>query len=408
MFKLVLNSNSTGEPGQNFREDLNSSITEVLDYLGIHYTTISIDDAQGTSDEIFPIEIKFTQYLWRENPNLLDEHPKIIEYLKSNAKLVFWNIEEGYSAFNKEIYFDFRCRGLLRDNFLLVSNDCNIPKIIDNNEFPELTEKNNISLPYYEFLIQKIIKSRNDLGIYRPKERLFMFPNNKIRPFRQYLIHLLKKNKLIDEGFISARYILSRHESLEKNNKKLKKIFSEELVNEMQDTILEHFPIPENNFNPKYPLEIDPREFDDWGHRQIFLYLKKYYEKSYFSLICESIIDMRKDLNMASFSEKLFIPISCKKPFLYMSHQYNLKTLMKYGYKTFHPYINEEYDSAKTLQERAEKIVEELRRLSGLTNNQLEELDFKLRPICDHNLNILKYKPFREEFIDLLNKIKRY
>ena len=92
-----------------------------------------------------------------------------------------------------------------------------------------------------------------------------------------------------------------------------------------------------------------------------------------------------------------------------MSHQYNLKTLRKYGYKTFHPHINEDYDTVDTLQKRAQEIVQELKRLSELPENKLEELYYdKLKPICNHNLNVLLNRSFHKEFYNLLDKIKRY
>ena len=71
----------------------------------------------------------------------------------------------------------------------------------------------------------------------------------------------------------------------------------------------------------------------------------KHYQETFLSIVSETIYDGR--LNF--FSEKICKPLINLHPFILMSTPYSLKFLKKFGFKTFHPFINEQYDKEQTI-----------------------------------------------------------
>ena len=74
-------------------------------------------------------------------------------------------------------------------------------------------------------------------------------------------------------------------------------------------------------------------------------------------------------------------------PFILAGMPGSLKVLKDMGYKTFHPYINEAYDSIIDDEMRAVAIAEEVERLCYLTDDAWIEMLYGLQHILDHNFN---------------------
>lgn len=90
------------------------------------------------------------------------------------------------------------------------------------------------------------------------------------------------------------------------------------------------------------------------------------------------------------FSEKTFKPMINKMPFIMIGTAYNLESLRDLGFKTFHPWINESYDTIKDDYLRIDAIVNELQRLTN--NPPDQEWMSAITEICEHNLQkILEY-----------------
>jgi hypothetical protein len=89
------------------------------------------------------------------------------------------------------------------------------------------------------------------------------------------------------------------------------------------------------------------------------------------------------------FSEKLFRPVKFKHPFILAARPYSLKVLREYGYKTFHPYINENYDLIENDEERLLAIVEEVKRLCTFNDDQWLTWQKNIKDIVEHNFQVL-------------------
>jgi hypothetical protein len=138
------------------------------------------------------------------------------------------------------------------------------------------------------------------------------------------------------------------------------------------------------------PVEVLPEDYD-------------YFETSYVSIVTETLFhDVfkygSKNLHIPNSipgvfpSEKIFKPIKMRHPFILLSTPHFLKTLRDIGYKTFHPYIDESYDSIIDDNDRMLAIVNEITRLSKFTDEQWIEFTHNVQEIVEHNANVLKTK----------------
>lgn len=65
-------------------------------------------------------------------------------------------------------------------------------------------------------------------------------------------------------------------------------------------------------------------------------------------------------------SEKMFKPIVCFHPFIVVSNQGYLEKLRQMGYKTFHGYIDESYDTLPTVFERYQAIIIAIQKIHAI------------------------------------------
>jgi hypothetical protein len=116
----------------------------------------------------------------------------------------------------------------------------------------------------------------------------------------------------------------------------------------------------------------------------------KLYENSYFSIVSETCFF--ENVGRA-FTEKTFKPILYKHPFILIAHPNSLELLRSLGYRTFHPFIDESYDSETNNTKRLKMILSEVKRLSNFSETELFEFIDNVKEITIHNHNTLINKP---------------
>jgi hypothetical protein len=135
-----------------------------------------------------------------------------------------------------------------------------------------------------------------------------------------------------------------------------------------------------------FPMYLHTAPAGQYNQHDVFLY-----STSYFSVVGETVfaenVGLQDDLffECYDFSEKLFRPIKFKHPFILLARPHSLKVLREYGYKTFHPYINESYDSIENDEERMVAIVEEIKRLCSFNDKQWLGWQQHIKEIVEHN-----------------------
>jgi hypothetical protein len=109
------------------------------------------------------------------------------------------------------------------------------------------------------------------------------------------------------------------------------------------------------------------------------------------------------------FSEKTWKPIGNLQPFIMIGPPNSLEELKKLGFNTFHPFINEDYDKIENNEVRLASVLNEIYRLSMLSNEEIHKWYFSIMDILEHNQKLLlsskSLNIYYKELISKINKI---
>ena len=135
-----------------------------------------------------------------------------------------------------------------------------------------------------------------------------------------------------------------------------------------------------------------------------------YYTDSYFSVITETLFFSKTSgkeylvsiEDSVFLSEKIFKPIIMKHPFIVAGFPGTIKALHGRGYKTFHPFIDESYDSETDDHLRLQMITAEIKRLSAFSDEQWLVWQESIKSIVEFNYEVLKNKTVSDESLSLI------
>jgi hypothetical protein len=216
-------------------------------------------------------------------------------------------------------------------------------------------------------------------SVIKNKEYKFHVP---IRRFRNHRILLL--NKLFEKypNFIDSN-LVSYDINTELNKKALDDFnASEPLKNYMISNVAKFIDI--NNLE------------NITGYGSEF---KEVYAKSYFTIVIETYFFEQ----YYYVSEKTFKPIAHMHPFIIFGRPGILQYLKKFGFKTFHPFIDESYDLEENNDKRFEMVYDEIVKLNELSNEELDNIMDKITDILQHNQQILLQMGGQGKMISELN-----
>jgi hypothetical protein len=121
---------------------------------------------------------------------------------------------------------------------------------------------------------------------------------------------------------------------------------------------------------------------------------KDIYLNTYISIVTESVF-FQEDINFPSgyLSEKIWKPIGHCQPFILAGPSKSLEHIReRFGYKTFHPYIDESYDMELDDIKRLEMIKIEIDKFSKKSKEEKDQFLNDVKDVCVHNQNLfLKY-----------------
>tara|TARA_A100000164_G_C21941439_1_gene790938 strand:+ start:1508 stop:2701 length:1194 start_codon:yes stop_codon:yes gene_type:complete len=243
----------------------------------------------------------------------------------------------------------------------------NIKNILISNGVPKEKLVFIVNNPFWEDKEVKIVVGTNEVNLiaylsmfsdYKinnlPKEKKFCILNhsaNSNYDFRQATLNALEKRNLL-------RYADYSHQPVEKiryvTDKPIPSMFRKLLDN------------------------------SDTRIKETKLLNESIENNSYFSLVLEAYYK-------SFFAGKLYItekslrPMRWKKPFIVVGQLNTLKALQKIGYKTFHPFIDESYDTEDDLDKRFIKIMIEVEKLCNKSLDDLQEFNTKIKHILEHN-----------------------
>lgn len=120
---------------------------------------------------------------------------------------------------------------------------------------------------------------------------------------------------------------------------------------------------------------------------------KEMYLNSYISLVTESIFfeekkqdDISTNFPSGFLSEKIWKPIGHCQPFILIGPAKSLQHIKeRYHFKTFHPFIDEDYDNEFDDELRLELIKKEIIKFSNKTENEKIEFLNMVKDVCIYN-----------------------
>lgn len=239
----------------------------------------------------------------------------------------------------------------------------------------------------------EIYSNTNDTGVKfedlstipRKKLKKFISLNGVPRLFRLVMIGQLFKHDLVNDSYLTLwlnQPDRLRVLSLDDMYVHTARIQFPNIAKESIEMLAKH--------GDKFPMMLHSTPNNNYDQRDVFIY-----DTSYFSLVTETVFAQNAGLHddifyeCFDFSEKTFRPIKFKHPFVLLARPNSLKILREYGYKTFHPYINESYDTIENDEERLLAIIEEVKRLCSLSDSQWINLQRHLKDIVEFNHHVL-------------------
>ncbi len=95
-------------------------------------------------------------------------------------------------------------------------------------------------------------------------------------------------------------------------------------------------------------------------------------------------------------TEKIFKPIVAKQPFVLLGCVNNLSYLRSYGFRTFDQFWDESYDQITDPILRLQAVIKIVKKICGMSHNQLQNLLQEMAEILEHNYNWF----YSQNFID--------
>jgi hypothetical protein len=159
-----------------------------------------------------------------------------------------------------------------------------------------------------------------------------------------------------------------------------------------------------SKLNDREAVEIDTQNLKNKnGFSTTFTSKWEFYEETFLSVVSETLYDNDK----LYFTEKISKPLMCLHPFILVTSPHSLKKLQEFGYKTFHPFIDESYDNEEDGVKRMQMIFDELDKFRARPIQELKDWWKEILPILEHNqkvfLELGKNKSKRIKYMEKLN-----
>ena len=214
-----------------------------------------------------------------------------------------------------------------------------------------------------------------DLDKQRVRSKKFLCFNRSInRPHRFSMAYLALKHDLLKDGYFSFLNNNPQHEI---------SYYLGELLD--YDDLIEM----SKKIDALIPLQLDTFHLTPEGRECFFSSnaKKDFFIDSYIHIISETVFDKWEDPYL---SEKTFRPLTNMQPFIYVGGANSIKKLKDLGFKTFHPFIDESYDSETDPKKRFAMIEKEIKKFAEMPIEQIHEWYYSITDILIHNQTHLR------------------
>jgi len=309
---------------------------------------------------------------------------------ESNTYLVLNNSHEAFHSVVEAIYKFIIIEGKIPANkIILISESADVHEVVKT-----VAVQNNLPCINVEWVMMfkagvkqqrsfqisdPTYKNFNTLEIKSYPKRYLNF-NRRWRMHRPSLVALLVAYGILDQGHVSLGKSDCGTEWPHTFNWIKQRLSSDQYL---LDKLTAH----EQKILSLPSLYLDTENLRD-NRADLETTTDSFYSSSLVSVVSET--NFFPEFEVGRFlSEKTWKPVAYKHPFIMVSVPRTMKLLRQLGYKTFHPYINEEYDGETDPVRRLRLIVEELERICNFTDNKLLDFIEGVRPKVEHNFNLL-------------------
>lgn len=230
------------------------------------------------------------------------------------------------------------------------------------------------------------------------KSKKFVCYNRSMKPHRLMLCSEMIRRQLLDKSYYSM-YLPKDDQDGPYYDKLIKYGHLQHYFPNHYQSIIDTY----NSHSQIFPLELGMSNDDKGVERshRIIDEDRHHWEDSYFMVVTETkffhdtydnLDSLRNELSLNGYliSEKTFKCIQGKMPFILAGFTGSLECLRRFGYKTFHPYIDETYDTIVDDEQRLLLIAKEIERLCNLSDQDFLIWQHNVRPILQHNYELLK------------------
>jgi hypothetical protein len=301
----------------------------------IHYT---VDGGLGVNLSNFQMIVDFTKR------NEIPDEKVYIIFSDFKLKENFKKLNVNYNVMDSNFYLPFK------------SNEFN--SIVKRHTYLDL-EKMSIVMP--EDFINSIGSDKKDFLLLTRRAKLHRY----FLLYKMYQLGL--ENNLVswDKSFFRGDLSL-----------KSEKYFKDDNFSKILET------------TSSYVDTEDIQNVSGYGFENKDIYLN-----TYISIVAESMFfqDEREPEKLSDFptgfiSEKIWKPIGHCQPFILAAPSKTLKYIKEeYGFKTFHPFIDESYDNENNDLKRIQMILHEIEKFSNKTKEEKIEFLNNVKDICLYN-----------------------
>ena len=255
----------------------------------------------------------------------------------------------------------------------------------------------NISSKYKKH--KHSILSLNDFNDSRThiRKNKFLSFNRRLRSHRLAILLFFYKNSLLQNNSISFNFSI---EGEEYNQSISDVVFKNE-----EKTYMKCF---DGLYNLEsqvvdYPISL---KVEDGVHHGYGFENKEPYVNSYLSVVTETNFSG----TTGYVSEKTWKPIGFFHPLIVIGNPHSLDILRDFGFKTFAPWINEDYDKEENHKKRFKMITEEILRINKMNLNEIHNWYWEMEDILVHNYKLfLDYGENKHSFHrKFLMKLEKY
>jgi hypothetical protein len=307
------------------------------------------------------------------------DHNRSRAWLDDSCRIVLDYSMEGFGeeAFG-DLYNWSREHGL-EDRLVYVSGDLNIE---DNYRMwcAQRRVRPAMTVSYYGYFA--VWASRQlQATAQTTRRRRYMSLNRRPHYHRIMMMTILERRELIEHGTISMPLNFVEPDiGWAPDQWNLRRLWDE--LKELQMGFLDRYENAFKSLRSKLPLIADRTDFET-NHALDFN--QDLYAEHPVNLITETLCFTTS----AFVSEKIWKPMAAAQIFLVLSGPYYLKGLKRLGFRTFAPYINEEYDNEREPIARANLVARELKRLISITDEEFDLIVSQCQGVIQHNQQLI-------------------